>query len=564
MVRWLEKRRSVVLAWAVLVAIDLLARAAFLAPRLVTARGALNYAGAMIALAIVVRLIAMTSGPKRIGLFALLVALPMGVQTAIFRAYGQFVEPTDFVAFVDSPGVAFHAAGCTADFVMSFGVAASALAAVALIPPAPKPLRWWAIAPSSLVLSAAIVVGAVYWRACPTLEHPMPAFAASLGGILRRAAVRSSAGERPTVPPQPAHERLPNVVLVVGESLAASHLPMYGYELDTAPRLSVLAKDGRLLAVRDATVMGPNTRSSVPYILTGMEGPDPGGRVFAAPTVLEYAKARGYHTAFVSAQEEAWGSFDVLFREGVDVFHSGIDYAPEVDVLKGADDLDVLERGVLPTLATLPEPFFVVLHMDGSHAPYGHHSPPSRKLFPEDGVNSVEAYDNSIRVTDEYLARVFDALRARDPEGWMFFTSDHGQALGEGGAFFNHGYQANVVRDPLLLFPPPSANADTWRAIADAPASACDLVPTLLHLMGATPVAKMDCADWLAAPVHERIRVVSAYTPTYVGEPTMLVLLPDGHREVFDLGRGTVTLDDGNIRSTGEVPMPREVEARLR
>jgi hypothetical protein len=74
----------------------------------------------------------------------------------------------------------------------------------------------------------------------------------------------------------------------------------------------------------------------------------------------------------------------------------------------------------------------------------------------------------------------------------------------------------------------------------------------------------MDCVDWLAAPVTQRIRVVSAYTPTYVGEPTMLVLLPDGHREVFDLGRGTVTLDDGAIRGASEVPIPREVEARLR
>ncbi len=562
--RALEPRRSVALACAALVVLDLATRASFLAPRLVTLRGALNYLAAIVALAIVLRLLAATQGLRRVVLHAIFVALPMGVQAALFHAYGEFVEPTDFVAFADSPGVAFHAAGVTADFVASLGIALGALLAVRLLPRDARPLRWPLLVPSVAALGGAITAGAIYWRACPTLEHPVPAFAASLGGILRRAAVRSTAGARPTVPPQPTRERLPNVVLVVGESLAASHLPFYGYPLDTAPRLGALNAQGKLLPVRDATVMGPNTRSSVPYILTGLAGPDPGGRVYAAPTVLEYAKARGYHTAFVSAQEESWGSFDVLFREGVDVFHSGIDYAPEVDVLKGADDLDVLERGVLPTLANLPEPFFVVLHMDGSHAPYGRHSPPSRKVFAEDGINSVEAYDNTIRVTDEYLARVLDALRARDPQAWMFFTSDHGQALGEGGAFFNHGYQSNVVRDPLLLFPPPSADQEQWRAIAETPASACDLVPTLLHLMGAKAVAPMDCADWLAGPSPQRVRVVSAYTPTYVGEPTMLVLLPDGHREVFDLGRGTVVMDDGSLRGAGEVAIPREVDARLR
>ena len=173
------------------------------------------------------------------------------------------------------------------------------------------------------------------------------------------------------MPKVPATTKLPNIVLVVGESLAASHLSLYGYERDTSPRLQALQTQGQLVALRDATVMGPNTRTSVPYIFTGLEGPDPDGRVFRAPTILEYAKARGYHTAFVSAQEESWGNFDVLFHEGVDTFRTGIEFAPEVDVLKGADDLVVLEQGVLPLLRSLPEPFFVVLHMDGSHLPYG-------------------------------------------------------------------------------------------------------------------------------------------------------------------------------------------------
>ena len=71
------------------------------------------------------------------------------------------------------------------------------------------------------------------------------------------------------------------------------------------------------------------------------------------------------------------------------------------------DDLVVLERGVLPLLHSLAEPFFVVLHMDGSHLPYRDHSPPSHKVFlPEDGVNSMNAYDNTLRVTGESPAWV--------------------------------------------------------------------------------------------------------------------------------------------------------------
>jgi phosphoglycerol transferase MdoB-like AlkP superfamily enzyme len=281
--------------------------------------------------------------------------------------------------------------------------------------------------------------------------------------------------------------------------------------------------------------------------------------------MMQYAKARGYHTAFVSAQEESWGGLDGILRKGADSFRTGLEFAPEVDVLKGCDDMIVLEAGVLPTLRTLPEPFFLVVHMDGSHVPYGHHSPPEYKVFPEDGVNSIAAYDNTVRVTDAYVARVFEELRARDPHAWMFFTSDHGQALGEGGAFYHRGYQSNVVRDPLLVFPPDAAARAQWIALARAPVAACDLAPTILHLMKTAPVANapMDCVDLLSGTVGPRSRVVSAYTPAFLAEPTMLVLLPDGRRALYDLWRGTVVLDDGAARPLAELTPPPDVRARL-
>jgi hypothetical protein len=357
---------------------------------------------------------------------------------------------------------------------------------------------------------------------------------------------------------------------VLGESLAASHLTLYGYDRETTPRLQALADDGTLVPLRDVVVMGPHTRTSVPYIMTGLSGPDPQGRVFGAPSMMEYAKARGYTTAFVSAQEESWGELDAILRKGADSFRTGIHFAPDVDVVKGCDDLVLLEAGVLPAIESLAEPFFLVVHMDGSHAPYAHHSPPPSKVFPEDGVNSIGAYDNTIRVTDTFVARVLEATRRRDPRAWFFFTSDHGQALGEGGAFFHRGYQSNVVRDPLLVGPPDEAAKRRWQDLARLPIAACDLAPTILHLVGARPVAEapMDCVDLEDGEVQrrlaERTRVVSAYTPAFLAEPTMLLLFPDGKHALYDLWRETATLDDGTVRPMAEVAMPPEVSARLR
>lgn len=568
--RAIDGWRSSWAAWTGLLVIDLATRATYLAPRLATLRGAANYVAASTALWIVVRLLAAVAPRLRVGLFALLIATPMAVQSAMFRGFGQFVETTDFVAFWTTPDVVLRAARGGGDRVTLVVVFALACASAWLLPRRPRALPRWGAGFATVLLAVTLVTGATYWRASPSLEHSQPAFYCALVGLMRRATAQERGARRVVIPPAlpvPGAAPLPNIVLVLGESLAASHLTLYGYERDTTPRLQALYGKGDVVVMHDAVVMGPHTRTSVPYIMTGLAGPDPQGRVFGAPNVLQYAKARGYHTAFVSAQEESWGDLDAILREGADIFKSGLAFASNVDVLKGGDDLVVLEQGVLPTLRSLPEPFFLVVHMDGSHVPYADHSPPSRKVFAEEGTNSMGAYDNTIRVTDEYVARLFEALRARDPRGWMFFTSDHGQALGEGGAFYHRGYQSNVVRDPLLVFPPDAASRATWTELADAQVSACDLAPTILHVMGAkpSPASPMDCADLLSSPrpSRERVRVVSAYTPAFIGEPTLLVLHPDGQRALYDLRRGTVTLNDGAARPMAEHALPPEVAARL-
>ncbi len=567
----MRRIRSIFACVVALVAVDLAMRHAYLAPRLVTARGFLNYVGAVVVLAVVLRLSLLLGWRTRTILLAVLVVVPMTIQAAMFHAFGQFVQPADFVLFAQSPFVVFSAVGPSAGTV-GFGpvvVFAASLASLWLLPNDKQALRLPYVVASSVLASVLVGVGTLYWDASPTLEHPQAAFVCSVAGLWRRSVVLARAGEHIAVPPMSHDGARPNVVLVVGESLAASHLSFYGYDRDTSPELQRLHDAGAFVAFRDATVMGPNTRSSVPYILTGLEGPDVHGRVFRAPTVLEYAKARGYHTAFISAQEESWGNFDVLFREGADTFRSGIAFAAKVDVMGGADDIDVLEQGALPTVATIAEPFFIVLHMNGGHAPYAYHSRPSSKVFlPEDRVNSVNAYDNTVRETDEYLARLFGALRARDPHAWLFYTSDHGQPLGEGFAFYNHGYQESVIRDPLMVFPPDTQSREAFTAMVSAQVAACDLAPTIVHVLGATqgPGGTMDCVDWLADPAatRSRVRVVSAYTPAGTSEPTMLLVLEDGKRELFDLDRGTVDLADNETLRMSDVAMPAKIAERLR
>ncbi|MDB4945729.1 MAG: hypothetical protein JWP97_5263, partial [Labilithrix sp.] len=106
------KKHRLTLGWAGLLAIDLISRARYLAPRLATVRGATNYVVAAFALWLFVRLLA-TVGRTwlRLTLFAIVVALPMATEWGMFRSYGQFVETTDFLTVWTAPRVAMTATG---------------------------------------------------------------------------------------------------------------------------------------------------------------------------------------------------------------------------------------------------------------------------------------------------------------------------------------------------------------------------------------------------------------------------------------------------------------------
>jgi glucan phosphoethanolaminetransferase (alkaline phosphatase superfamily) len=142
--------------------------------------------------------------------------------------------------------------------------------------------------------------------------------------------------EKPNIAPsRKPLDHLPNIVYIVGESLNFSQMSIYGYARNTTPQLSQLERDKKLIKYNNALSIGTNTRLSVPYMLVGMEGIDPKGRFYQTPSVFNYAKARGYTTAFISAQDTQWGHIKDLFvDEGVDYFWHGVTMNKDASSLK--------------------------------------------------------------------------------------------------------------------------------------------------------------------------------------------------------------------------------------
>ena len=81
---------------------------------------------------------------------------------------------------------------------------------------------------------------------------------------------------------------------------------------------------------------------------------------------------------------------------------------------------------------------FIVLHTYGSHFNYRERYPSEDAFFlPDYPVeaevkyrdNLVNAYDNTIRYTDGFLARLIHMLEEQQVDAAMLYTSDHGEDI---------------------------------------------------------------------------------------------------------------------------------------
>lgn len=182
---------------------------------------------------------------------------------------------------------------------------------------------------------------------------------------------------------------------------------------------------------------------------------------------------------------------------------------------------EVFLKALQVKAATITEDTVIVLHQIGSHGPsYWLRYPAERELFfpacrtPELTECSTEeivnAYDNTIAFTDWFLAQVIDLLDAQDRvTPAMFYVSDHGESLGEGGLYL-HGtpyfmapedqthvpmviWMSKRFRDSLAI------DAACLEAVAQRPASHDNMFSTVLGMLDVTTTAKVEALDLAGA-----------------------------------------------------------------
>lgn len=221
-------------------------------------------------------------------------------------------------------------------------------------------------------------------------------------------------------------------VLVIGEASRADNWSLGGYERKTTPQL---AQTPGVVYYPDALTQSNTTHKSVPMILSSASAANY-EVIYTRKSILEAFKEAGFTTVFLSNQTPN--------RSFTDFFAEQANYHHNIRVDRGGTLISKnrFDAALLPIfqhyLDSVPGNLFVVLHTYGSHFNYKERYPENFGKFKPDNATDVKkenkeqlinAYDNSILYTDDFLHQIIELLQQSNTCSALYYTSDHGEDL---------------------------------------------------------------------------------------------------------------------------------------
>ena len=306
-------------------------------------------------------------------------------------------------------------------------------------------------------------------------------------------------------------ESKPNVLLVIGDTLRADKLGVYGNTTGLTPYLDRLGESG--VVYENAYGHAPWTLPSTASLLTSLHPrqhgaggnmPNITGVDDAVTTLAEHLRSKGYKTHSI---------VNVLFLGESFGLGQGFDSVDAVHY-KSNIDMRPAEATTSAAVSWLDEnaddgPFFLLVHYFDPHAVYAPPQPFRRRFagdrdkedesfvfgtreqmmalryqgtqFPPRVLKRAEKlYDGEIAYMDAEMGRLIDTFDARTSgEDIIVFTTDHGEEwLDHGGFEHGHTLYPELTHVPLILRAPelaPGREARTVRHI--------DVFPTLCNLL---------------------------------------------------------------------------------
>ena len=276
---------------------------------------------------------------------------------------------------------------------------------------------------------------------------------------------------------EPAPQRGPTVVVVIGCTLRADRMHLYGHDADNTPYLDELAKDG--VVFERALAAAPWTKPAVASLISGrypvelgIDDPGPATNTERGvhpdvDTLAERFRAAGWSTIGATANPNANEVFG--FAQGFDRYHEAVGLWRDGFEKVGGEQV---VEDVLALTEAVDGPLYAQLVLIDTHAP-------------RSGMGSaLKKYDNSVEQLDEALEALDEGLAAQGRGDRLFvLVGDHGEGL-KHPEWAGHAH-GTWLYEPTLHVPffVHGTGVAGGRRISGL-AEGIDMAPTVLELSG--------------------------------------------------------------------------------
>ena len=248
--------------------------------------------------------------------------------------------------------------------------------------------------------------------------------------------------------------RVPNIVLIIGESYNKHHSQLYGYNMPTTPRQLALAEEGSLVPFTDVVAPWNLTSYVFKNVLSLHTVGDP-GEWSDSPLFPEVFRKAGYHVTFITNQ--------FLSEAGEAVYDfSGGFFLNNPELSRAQFDtrnarLHQFDEGVLEEYDSLKredKANLVILHLLGQHVMYKERYPQKTRkhllapMYDRPDLTHkqkliVADYDNSVLYNDSIVVAV--TQKFADKDAVVIYMPDHGEEIFNGRPYmYGRMHSSNI------------------------------------------------------------------------------------------------------------------------
>jgi hypothetical protein len=321
--------------------------------------------------------------------------------------------------------------------------------------------------------------------------HALRAWVEGRGGVKQGMSLRTPA----PLPPLESPHR-PDVIVVLTESVRADALCSDPPPTCHARFLDEVVPDR--IPLGQLTSQTPNTFSACMVLWTGLVPDAAFSAAHSAPVLWEIARAVGYRTAYVTSQNPRYEDFGTFVqRAGIDVEITATELGGVGQEQLGAPDERATDEMLRFVRAADPTtPYFAVLHLSNTHAPY--RVDPALEPFTPHSTEPVgdvgefhNHYRNAVLLQERTVAAFLREVRrlASWDDTVVVFLSDHGEQFREhGGLYHNHSLFDEELRVPGWIAVGPRAideeRVAALRSYAGVRTYMQDVHETIVDLLG--------------------------------------------------------------------------------